>query len=106
MEENWANYFNEVNIGIITILLPLTIAVLSEYISTKKSLGDGAGFQKLDLNLILKDIFDIKLILSSLIFIFSPSFLWLTIIPLQFFLLFLWLSGLYLLVMIILSTVS
>ncbi|HBU11048.1 MAG: hypothetical protein US57_C0001G0034 [Candidatus Moranbacteria bacterium GW2011_GWC2_37_73] len=97
------NYFHNVNVALFTILIPLAIAVLSDYFRDKRN-GTAVNYSELDLIVIINSVFDVKLILITVLLSYLPSFFW---AGSGFFvknlLLIIWLVGLGILVKIILD---
>lgn len=97
------NYFHNVNVALFTILIPLAIAVLSDYFRDKRN-GTTVNYSELDLIVIINSVFDVKLILITVLLSYLPSFFW---AGSGFFvknlLLIVWLVGLGILVKIILD---
>jgi len=61
-------------LAILTILIPLAIAILSDLYSKKNDANE--EFLKLDLNIVLDKVFNVKLFLSCVFLIFISLFLW------------------------------
>jgi|GEM_PF-5095391 len=97
------NYFHNVNVALFTILIPLAIAVLSDYFRDKRN-GTTINYSELDLIVIINSVFDVKLILVTVLLSYLPSFFW---ADSNFFiknlLLIIWLVGVGILVKIILD---
>lgn len=101
--EKWKDYFQNVNIALLTILIPLAIAVLSDYLRDKRSKNGKVDYLELDLQIILNNVFNIKKLLFVAILLFLPSFFWTSILMVKVFWTIIWLIGVFLLVMIILD---
>jgi len=101
--EKWKDYFQNVNIALLTILIPLAIAVLSDYLRDKRSKNGKVDYLELDLQIILNNVFNIKKLLFVAILLFLPSFFWTSILMVKVLWTIIWLIGVFLLVMIILD---
>lgn len=101
--EKWKDYFQNVNIALLTILIPLAIAVLSDYLRDKRGKNDKVDYLELDLQIILNNVFNIKRLLLVVIILFLPSFLWVDILMVKVSLMSIWLLGVFLFVSIILD---
>lgn len=98
------NYFHNINIALFTILIPLAIAVLSDYFRDKRNGNSKVNYSELDLIVIINSVFDVRLILITVLLSYFPSFFW---TGSNFFvkdlLLIIWLIGVGILVKIILD---
>ncbi len=72
--DNLPNIVQGIGIALLTILIPLAIAILSDIYQKRKD--QKIEFANLDLHVILDHVFKIKLLLLYVILIFSPMFLW------------------------------
>ncbi len=97
------NYFHNVNIALFTILIPLAIAVLSDYFRTKRN-NENINYSELDLIVIINRVFDVRLILITLLLSYLPSFFWFgSGFVMRNVLLVIWLVGIGILIKIILD---
>lgn len=97
------NYFHNVNVALFTILIPLAIAVLSDYFKNKRN-NEKISYAELDLIVIINSVFDVKLILITVLLSYLPSFFWSgSSFGVRNLLLIIWLVGVGILVRIILD---
>jgi len=73
--DNVPNIIQGIGMALLTILIPLAIAILTEVYQKRRN-NKKIGFVDLDLRLILDYIFKIKFIISYVILIFFPMFFW------------------------------
>ena len=74
---NLPNIIQGIGIGLLTILIPLAIAVLADiYQKRKAEKAEEKKFAYLDLHVILDNVFNIKLLILSVFLIFLPMFFW------------------------------
>ena len=72
--ENFPNIIQGIGLALLTILIPLAIAVLADVYQKRKNKGD--EFVHLDLHVILDNVFNIRLLILSVFLIFLPLFFW------------------------------
>ncbi|HZK11415.1 MAG TPA: hypothetical protein VFD10_03570 [Atribacterota bacterium] len=71
---NFPNIIQGIGLALLTILIPLAIAVLADIYQKRK--GEEKDFVYLDLHVILDNVFKIKLLIVSVFLIFLPMFFW------------------------------
>jgi hypothetical protein len=104
--DKWPSLMNNVNGAILTILIPLAIAILIDYFRDKRNKNKNIDLLELDLAVIIQIIFPVIKILLILGLVFLPSFLWNIGSNLSdSFLLAIWLIGIFLLIKVIINFV-
>ena len=78
---NLPNIIQGIGLALLTILIPLAIAVLADIYQKRKA--EEKDFVYLDLHVILDNVFNIKLLILSVFLIFLPMFFWEIIIGLD-----------------------
>ncbi|PIU25201.1 MAG: hypothetical protein COZ07_03635 [Candidatus Infernicultor aquiphilus] len=71
---NFPNIIQGIGLALLTILIPLAIAVLADIYQKRKD--KEKEFVYLDLHVILDNVFNIKLLILSVFLIFLPMFFW------------------------------
>jgi len=71
---NFPNIIQGIGLALLTILIPLAIAVLADIYQKRKN--KEKEFVYLDLHVILDNVFNIKLLILSVFLIFLPMFFW------------------------------
>lgn len=71
---NFPNIIQGIGLALLTILIPLAIAVLADIYQKRKA--EEKEFVYLDLHVILDNVFNIKLLILSVFLIFLPIFFW------------------------------
>jgi len=71
---NFSNIIQGMGLALLTILIPLAIAVLADVYQKRKE--DEKEYTYLDLHVILDNVFNIKLLIFSVFLIFLPIFFW------------------------------
>jgi len=71
---NFPDIIQGIGLALLTILIPLAIAVLSDIYQKRKA--EEKDFVYLDLHVILDNVFNIKLLILSVFLIFFPMFFW------------------------------
>lgn len=71
---NFPNIIQGIGLALLTILIPLAIAVLADIYQKRKA--EENDFVYLDLHVILDNVFNIKLLILSVFLIFLPMFFW------------------------------
>jgi hypothetical protein len=71
---NFPNIIQGIGLALLTILIPLAIAVLADIYQKRKE--DKKEYAYLDLHVILDNVFNIKLLILSVFFIFLPVLFW------------------------------
>lgn len=72
--ENFPNIIQGIGLALLTILIPLAIAVLTDLYQKRKDKDD--EFVHLDLNVILDSIFNIRWLIFSVLLVFIPLLFW------------------------------
>ncbi|MDD3427435.1 MAG: hypothetical protein PHQ76_04270 [Caldisericia bacterium] len=72
--ENFPNIIQGIGLALLTILIPLAIAILADAYQKRKNKDN--EFVHLDLHVILDNVFNIRLIIFSVFLIFLPLFFW------------------------------
>jgi hypothetical protein len=72
--ENFPNIIQGIGLALLTILIPLAIAVLADVYQKRKNKDN--KFVQLDLNVILDSIFNIRWLIFYVFLIFVPLFFW------------------------------
>ncbi len=73
-QNNLPNIIQGIGLALLTILIPLAIAVLADIYQKRKA--EEKEFVYLDLHVILDNVFNIKLLILSVFLIFFPMFFW------------------------------
>ena len=71
---NFPNIIQGIGLALLTILIPLAIAVLADIYQKRRE--ENKEFTYLDLHVILDNVFNIKLLILSVFLIFIPMFFW------------------------------
>ena len=71
---NFPNIIQGIGLALLTILIPLAIAVLADIYQKRRE--ENKEFIYLDLHVILDNVFNIKLLILSVFLIFLPMFFW------------------------------
>jgi len=71
---NFPNIIQGIGLALLTILIPLAIAVLADIYQKRKD--KEKEFVYLDLHVILDNVFNIKLLILSVFLVFLPMFFW------------------------------
>ena len=71
---NFPNIIQGIGLALLTILIPLAIAVLADIYQKRRE--ENKEFTYLDLHVILDNVFNIKLLILSIFLIFLPMFFW------------------------------
>ena len=71
---NFPNIIQGIGLALLTILIPLAIAVLADIYQKRRE--ENKEFTYLDLHVILDNVFNIKLLILSVFLIFLPMFFW------------------------------
>ena len=71
---NFPNVIQGIGLALLTILIPLAIAILADIYQKRRE--EKGGFIDLDLHVILDRVFNIRLIILSVFLIFLPMFFW------------------------------
>ena len=71
---NFPNIIQGVGLALLTILIPLAIAVLADIYQKRKK--EDKEYAYLDLHVILDNVFNVKLLILSVFLIFLPMFFW------------------------------
>jgi len=71
---NFPNIIQGIGLALLTILIPLAIAVLADIYQKRRE--ENKEFTYLDLHVILDNVFNIKLLILSVFLIFFPMFFW------------------------------